>query len=248
MIRLKNEKDLAGIRASCRLLASLHKELSFWVQEGMTTKQVDAYVHTFIMDHHAQPAFLGYMGFPASACISINEEVIHGIPGSRIITHGDIVSIDIGINYQGYYSDAAQTIMIGEVNPEVQKLVDVTRECLYLGIQEAVVGNRISHIGKAVSAHAEGAGFSVVREYCGHGVGFAPHEDPQVPNYPSRTSNQRLRNGMVLALEPMVNMGTHRIRHLDDQWTVVTADNRPSAHWEHTIAVHDNQAEILTAW
>ncbi len=248
MIRLKNEQDLDGIRASCRLLASLHKELSSWVREGMTTSQVDAYVYAYIMDHRAQPAFLGYMGYPASACISVNQEVIHGIPGQRMIRDGDIVSIDIGINLEGFFSDAAQTVMIGDVDPEIKKLVDVTRECVYLGIKKAVVGNRISHIGKAVSAHAEESGFSVVREYCGHGVGFSPHEDPQVPNYPSKSANQRLRSGMVLAIEPMVNMGTPRIRHMDDQWTVVTADDRPSAHWEHTIAVHEDQAEILTAW
>ncbi len=248
MIRLKTKHDLDGIRSSCRLLAQLHKLLASYVKPGLTTGAVDLFIHDFIQDHNAIPAFLGYMGFPASSCISLNEQIIHGIPGKRVILDADIVSIDIGINLNGYFSDAAQTLCMPETPSEVKKMVDVTRESLYLGLQEAVPGKRVSHIGKAVSRYVEQFGYSVVKEYCGHGVGFSQHEDPQVPNYPSASANQRLRNGMVIAIEPMVNMGKDAIKHLDDKWTVVTADTMPSAHWEHTVAVVDNSVEILTKW
>ncbi len=248
MVQLKNRHDLDGIRTSCRLLGELHAQLAKLVQPGMTTKEIDAFIHNFIIDNKGTPAFLGYMGFPASSCISVNEEIIHGIPGKRVITSKDIISIDIGIDLHGYYSDAAQTLCMEGVDPEIQKMVDVTRESLYLGIKEAVPGKRVSHIGRAISKHVRDYGYGVVKEYCGHGVGFAPHEDPQIPNYPSTTSNQRLRNGMVLAIEPMINMGTSGIKHLDDNWTVVTADGKPSAHWEHTIAIIEDRVEILTEW
>jgi len=248
MIQLKNENDIAGLRASCRLLADLHKHLESEVKPGMSTGEIDQYIHEFITFGGGTPAFLGYMGFPASACISVNEQIIHGIPGSYVIQPADIVSIDIGIELDGYYSDAAQTICMEKVDPEVKKMVDVTRESLYLGIQQVIPGNRVSHIGKAVSEHVQQYKYGVVREYCGHGVGFSQHEDPQVPNYPSSTANQRLRNGMVLAIEPMVNFGTPRISHLDDNWTVVTADRLPSAHWEHTVVLFHDAVEILTEW
>lgn len=248
MIRLKTKHDLEGIRVSCRLLARLHELLASYVQPGITTGDADKFIYDFIQDHGGTPAFLGYMGFPASSCISVNEQIIHGIPGKRIIQDADIVSIDIGINLKGYFSDAAQTLCMPETPSQVKKMVDVTRESLYLGVQEAVPGKRVSHIGKAVSRYVEQFGYSVVKEYCGHGVGFSQHEDPQVPNYPSASANQRLRNGMVLAIEPMVNMGKDAINHLDDNWTVITADSLPSAHWEHTVAVVDDSVEILTKW
>ncbi len=248
MIRLKSKKDLEGIRKSCRILAELHSTLVEFVRPGITTKEIDSYITDFITRHNGTPAFLGYMGFPASSCISVNEQIIHGIPGPYRILDTDIISIDIGIELEGYYSDAAQTLCMPKVSPKIKKMVDVTEESLYLGIEKAVPGKRVSDIGRTVSGHVEQHGYGVVREYCGHGVGFSQHEDPQIPNYPSSSSNQRLRNGMVIAVEPMVNMGTAAIAHLDDNWTVVTADGLPSAHWEHTIAVIDDSMEILTKW
>lgn len=248
MIQLKNKKDIEGIRSSCRLLSEVHSRLESIVEPGITTAEIDAYINRYITKEGGKPSFLGYMGFPASSCISVNEQVIHGIPGSYIVQEDDIISIDIGIELKGYYSDAAQTLVMPMASEEVKKMVDVTRQSLYLGIQRAVAGNRVSHIGKAVSGHVEAYKYGVVREYCGHGVGFSQHEDPQIPNYPGGSSNHRLREGMVLAIEPMVNLGTPAIKHLDDNWTVVTADGKPSAHWEHTVAVYEGSVEILTKW
>ncbi len=201
------------------------------------------------MDHKGKPAFLNYMGFPASACISINEEVIHGIPGKRRIEKGDLVSVDLGINLDGYYSDAARTFIAGGTSTaENEKLVRITRECLEVGIAGARRPNaRIHDISAPIYKLANDNGFGVVRDYCGHGVGLALHEEPQVPNYVSaRSPNPRLRVGMVLAIEPMINLGTKNIRNLEDGWTVVTADGRPSAHFEHTIAITESGVKILT--
>jgi methionyl aminopeptidase len=248
MITLKNEKQIEGIRKSAKILASLHRELNVVIKEGVTTKEVDTFCYDFIVGHNAIPAFLGYMDYPASACISVNEEVIHGIPGKRVLCDGDIVSIDLGVILNGYFSDAAQTIIIGKTDPEIAKLVQVTKECLEAAIIAADTGKRISDISRAVFNHANKNGYGVVREYCGHGVGLALHEEPQIANYVSAGQNPRLRPGMVLAIEPMINMGSRNILHLDDGWTVVTADSLPSAHWEHTIAVHKDHIEVLTAF
>ncbi len=247
MIVLKNEEQIDGIRNSCKLLAQLHEELRRFVEEGMTTLQVDTFCYEFIKDHDSEPAFLGYMDYPATACISINEEIIHGIPSKRVIRSGDIVSIDIGINKDGYFSDAAQSIIIGEGTARLKQLNTVTKQCLDLAISQVRAGNRIHDISSAVYKHATKYGFGVVREYCGHGVGLSPHEDPQIPNYVSVGPNPRLRAGMVLAIEPMINMGSRHIRDLDDGWTVVTSDGKPSAHWEHTVLVLDDGVEVLTA-
>ncbi|NQT58103.1 MAG: type I methionyl aminopeptidase [Bacteroidetes bacterium] len=248
MITLKTEKQIEGIRKSAKILASLHRELNVVMKEGVTTKEIDKFCYDFIVGHNAKPAFLGYMDYPASSCISVNEEVIHGIPGKRVLCDGDIVSIDLGVVLDGYFSDAAQTIIIGNADMETTKLVQVTKQCLEAAIKAAETGKRISDISKAVYALAKKNGYGVVREYCGHGVGLALHEEPQISNYVSSGQNPRIRPGMVLAIEPMINMGSRKIIHLPDGWTVVTADSLPSAHWEHTIAVHKDHIEVLTAF
>ncbi|MFA5546575.1 MAG: type I methionyl aminopeptidase [Sphaerochaetaceae bacterium] len=249
MINLKTPEQIKHIEASCHLLAELFDSLEHVVVEGVTTKEIDSYCYQFIVRHKGTPAFLDYMGFPGSACISINEQIIHGIPGKRKLVQGDLVSIDLGINLNGYFSDSARTYIIGEAKEEYKKLVRVTSECLVLGIEGAGKPNaRMHDISGAVFKHADANGFSVVRDYCGHGVGLALHEDPQVPNYVSPFgANVRLRAGMVLAVEPMINLGTKNIRHLDDGWTVVTADGKPSAHFEHTIAITEDGVKILTS-
>ncbi len=246
MIRLKNQKEIEGIRESGRLLAWTLREIAKMVADGITTRELDSFARSWIEGHGGKPAFLGYQNYPASVCISLNNEVIHGIPGSRKLRKGDLVSIDLGVILNGYFSDSAVTMPVGATTEKREKLMRVTRECLELGIAEAVVGNRISDISRAVYAHAAGNGYGVVREYCGHGTGFAMHEDPQVPNYVGAGPNPRLKEGMVLAIEPMVNAGTGDIELLDDEWTVVTADGADSAHFEHTVAVLRDRMEILT--
>ncbi len=246
MIRLKNEKEIAGIRESGRLLASTLEELKKMVAEGITTRELDSFARSWIESRGGKPAFLGYMNYPASLCVSLNNEVIHGIPGARRLRRGDIVSIDLGVDLNGYFSDAAVTVPVGETSSRRVRLLEVTRECLARGVAQAMPGNRISDISKAIYEHAVANSFGVVREYCGHGTGFAMHEDPQVPNYVGGGPNPRLKEGMVLAIEPMVNAGTGDIDLLDDGWTVVTADGRDAAHFEHTVAVLRDRVEILT--
>jgi methionyl aminopeptidase len=246
MIRLKNTREIEGIRESGRLLAWTLIELEKMIVEGAATRDMDAFARGWIEGHGGKPAFLGYMNYPASLCISLNNEVIHGIPGPRKLRKGDIVSIDLGVIRNGYFSDAAVTLAVGTPSANREKLLRVTRECLERGISQAVAGNRISDISRAVYSHAAGNGYGVVREYCGHGTGFAMHEDPQVPNYVGAGPNPRLKEGMVLAIEPMVNAGTGDIELLDDGWTVVTADGADSAHFEHTVVVLRDRMEILT--
>lgn len=246
MIRIKNEKEIAGIRESGRLLAQALEELKKLVADGITTRELDAFARSWIESHGAKPAFLGYMNYPASLCLSLNNEVIHGIPGPRKLRKGDILSIDIGVERNGYFSDAAVTVPVGETTRKREKLMQVTRECLELGVTQAVAGNRVSDISRAVYEHAAHNSFGVVREYCGHGTGFAMHEDPQIPNYVGAGPNPRLKEGMVLAIEPMINAGTGDIELLEDGWTVVTADGGDSAHFEHTVAVLRDRMEILT--
>ncbi|MGI6466511.1 MAG: type I methionyl aminopeptidase [Sphaerochaetaceae bacterium] len=249
MITLKTADQIKYIEESCRLLAQLHDNLETFIEVGMTTLEIDKYCHDFIVKNNGRPAFLNYMGFPASACVSVNEEVIHGIPSNKVIKKGDLVSVDIGIDLKGYYSDAARTYIAGgSSTKENEKLVKVTRESLYLGIEGANKKNaRIHDISLPIFKHADKHNFGVVRDYCGHGVGLAIHEDPQVPNYVSPFSaNPRLREGMVLAIEPMINLGTKDVYVLEDQWTVVTADGKPSAHWEHTVAITKDGVKILT--
>jgi len=246
MIRLKNEKEIAGIRASGDLLAETLQETLKQVAAGITTRELDSFVRARIERGGGRPAFLGYMNYPASICISLNNEVIHGIPGPRKLRNGDLVSIDLGVDLNGYFSDSAISVPVGTTSAARERLMQVTRECLERAVTQAVPGNRISDISKAVFEHATRNGFGVVREYCGHGTGFAMHEDPQVPNYVGSGPNPRLKEGMVLAIEPMVNAGTGDIELLDDGWTVVTADGRDSAHFEHTVVVLRDRMEILT--
>ena len=249
MILLKTDEQINGIRKSCRLLAQLLDSLEGKITAGMSTMDIDKICHDFIIKNGGRPAFLHYEGFPATACVSVNEEVIHGIPKkNRILKEGDIVTADLGINLNGYFSDSARTYMIGNVKPEVKKLVNVTRECLYRGIDALNKPRcRIQDIGAAVYEHAHRNGFGVVRDYCGHGVGLKVHEDPEIPNYVNHFSpNPRIREGMVIAIEPMINLGGDGIIVLPDGWTVVTADGKPAAHWEHTVAITANGPEILT--
>ena len=246
MIRIKNEREIAGIRESGKLLAWTLEELKKLVAEGITTRELDAFARSWIEGHGGKPAFLGYMNYPATLCVSLNNEVIHGIPGPRKLRQGDIVSIDVGVERNGYFSDAAVTVPVGATTRRREKLMQVTRECLELGIAQAVAGNRVSDISRAVFEHAVAGSFGVVRDYCGHGTGFAMHEDPQVPNYVGAGPNPRLKEGMVLAIEPMINAGSGEIALLDDEWTVVTADGADSAHFEHTVVVLRDRMEILT--
>ncbi len=246
MIRLKNNDEIDGIRKSCRLLADTFMKLRELIKPGIKAKQLDTFVREYIESHGGKPAFLGYMNYPASLCVSINEQVIHGIPNNRKLEEGDIVGLDLGINLNGFFSDAAITLPVGKVSEKDALLLKVTEEALYLGIEKAIKGNRISDISKAVFRHARSYGFGVVRQYCGHGVGIAPHEEPQIPNYPSSGPDPRLKRGMVLAIEPMINAGTWEVEILNDGWTVVTADGSKSAHFEHTIVVLDDRTEILT--
>jgi methionyl aminopeptidase len=249
MIRLKNSKQIDGIRASCRMLKTMFDELEPLVKPGVETRDLDHWVRDWIARGGGKPAFLGYGDdanpFPAALCVSINEEVIHGIPSKRRITAGDLVSLDCGIDLGGFFSDMARTLEVGAVSEEAHELNRITRECLQQGLAAAVPGQRILQIGRAVAAHAADHGYGVVHQYCGHGVGFAPHEDPQVPNHP-HGANPRMLEGLVIAVEPMINLGTGDVDVQADGWTVVTADRRLSAHWEHTVAIWADHAEILT--
>jgi len=251
MIKLKNEKQIDGIRKSCKMLSAMYRELIPLVKPGIETIDIDRWVQNWIQKAGGRPAFLGYRKskntppFPASICISINNEVIHGIPSRRRICAGDLVGLDCGIDLDGFISDQALSIEAGKVPPEVHDLNVTTRECLHKGIAAIQAGGRLLQIARAIEGHAKARGYEVVHEYCGHGVGFDLHEDPQVPNYP-HGPNPRLNNGMVFAIEPMINLGTGDVELLDDDWTVVTADDKISAHWEHTVAVFQGTVEVLT--
>jgi methionyl aminopeptidase len=249
MIRLKNEKQIEGIRRSCRMLSAMYRELIPLVKPGIQTIEIDQWVRNWIKKAGGKPVFLGYRQkkkpYPAAICISVNDEVIHGIPSKRRIREGDLVSLDCGIDLDGFISDQAVSIEAGRVSDDIKKINKITCECLYLGIEAVKAGDRLLQISRAVEKHALAGGYGVVREYCGHGVGFALHEDPQVPNYP-HGPNPKMNNGIVLAIEPMINMGTYDIEVLDDEWTVVTSDGKVSAHWEHTVAVFGGKTEILT--
>ena len=249
MIRLKNEKQIAGIRTSCKMLSAMYRELIPLVKVGIQTIDIDMWVRNWIKKAGGRPVFLGYKVkkaiYPSAICISINDEVIHGIPSRRKIREGDLVSLDCGIDLDGFISDQAVSIEAGKVREEVRKLNVVTNECLYKGIAAVKAGERLLQISRAVERHAKAHGYGIVHEFCGHGVGFALHEDPQVPNYP-HGPNPKMNNGMVIAIEPMINIGTGDVAVLDDDWTVVTTDEKVSAHWEHTVAVINGTTEVLT--
>ena len=237
---------LAAMRDAGRISAQALLVGGEAVKPGVTTAEIDRKIHKFILSQGAKPSFLGYGGFPGSACISINDEVIHGIPGSRVVQEGDVVSIDVGAFYKGYHGDNAFTFAAGSIAPEVQQLLDATQEGLRRAIAAAVPGARIGDVSWAVQSCVEQFGYGVVKEYVGHGVGKDLHEAPEVPNYGRPGHGTRLVPGMVIAIEPMINMGTAAVRVLKDKWTVVTQDGKPSAHFEHTIAITDNGPVILT--
>jgi methionyl aminopeptidase len=244
----KSPEELDRMRRAGRIVAATRERVLAAIRPGVTTAELDAVAGEAIREAGATPSFLGYRGFPASICTSINEQIVHGIPGDRMIEEGDLVSLDFGAIWEGYHADSAVTVFAGEPpSAEAEKLVLVTEEALQAGISTIRAGNRLSDIGHAVQQVAEGAGFSVVREYVGHGIGQSLHEDPQVPNYGEPGRGPELRPGLVLAVEPMVNLGGWETRVLDDQWTVVTADGSLSAHFEHTISVTEEGPEVLTA-
>ncbi len=248
MIRLKTEAQIAGIRKSGQLLVEVLDTLLSEVHPGVSTLHLDSIARTRIELAGGRPSFLGYHGFPAALCTSVDSAVIHGIPNSSPLSEGQVVGIDCGIDLEGYYSDAARSVPVGKVSPEVEKLLRVTKESLYRGVAAARLGNRINDISRAIEEHVSKEGFGIVRPYCGHGLGLAIHEDPQVPNYVGPGPNPRLKPGMVLAIEPMVNLGDDEVEVLDDDWTVVTADGSVSAHYEFTIVVLSDGPEILTPW
>lgn len=252
MSLIKSEKEIELMRASNRIVADALRHIKSFVSAGITTLELDKEIESFILSKNALPAFKGYgstrkrKGFPASACISINEEVVHGIPSLRKLESGDIVSIDIGVYKDGYYGDSAYTYTVGDVNQKKINLLKVTEESLYKGIAKAVAGNKINDISVAVQTYAEGSGYGVVRDLVGHGIGKNLHEEPAVPNFYSVASNSMLRAGMTIAIEPMINYGHYSVKTLSDGWTIVTQDGEPSAHFEHTILIKDGEPEILT--
>jgi methionyl aminopeptidase len=249
LIRLKNAEQLDGIRKSCTMLSELIAHITPMVKSGVTTGEIDDETRKYTEARGGRPWFLNYDGYPGSLCVSVNEVVIHGIPGKRRLAEGDIVGLDCGIDLNGYFSDSAITLPVGKVSEEADKLMRVTRECLVKGIEAIKPGARIHDISRAVFALATANGYGVVRQYCGHGVGLEAHEDPQIPNYVSPGPNPRIVPGMVLAIEPMINLGKGDVKVLDDDWTVVTLDKKISAHYEHTIAIlPDGTPEVLTAW
>lgn len=246
MIICKTQRELDIMREAGRIVALTHKELRKHIKPGITTKELDAIAEKFIRANDAIPSFKGYNGFRGSICASVNEELVHGIPGDRVLNEGDIISIDIGAKYNGYHGDSAWTYAVGEISDEAQKLLDVTEQSLFKGLEEAKAGVRLSNISHAIQTFVEQHGFSVVREYVGHGVGQDLHEDPQIPHYGPPNKGPRLKPGMVLAIEPMVNAGTRYVKTLADDWTVVTVDGKYCAHFEHTVAITENGFEILT--
>ncbi len=246
MIILKSTEEIEKMRRSGRIAARLSQKLAEKVKPGITTGELDRVASAFIKMHKARPAFLGFRGFPASICTSVNDQIVHGIPGSYRLRGGDIISLDFGVIHQGYYSDMAITLPVGDISGDAQKLIAVTKSALANGIGQMVPGNRLYDISSAIQECAESNGFSVVRDLVGHGIGQKMHEEPQIPNFGKRSTGPYLKAGMVFALEPMVNMGGYDIRTLDDNWTVVTADGRLSCHFEHTVAITDNGPEILT--
>ncbi len=247
MIIIKSPDEIEIMRESGEITGHILRELETYIEPGMSTKDVDAFVESTIRKNGGTPTFLGYAGFPASACVSINDEVVHGIPDSeRIINDGDIVSVDVGTTLKGYVSDAARTYAVGNVSPEAMHLIEVTRDSFFEGIKYCRPGYRISDIGHAVQAYAEAEGFSVIRDYCGHGVGRNMHEDPQIPNFGRPGRGPRITEGMVFAIEPMICQGTYDVETLLNNWTVVTCDGKLSAHYENTVVVTDGEPELLT--
>jgi len=246
MTVLKSKREIESMKDAGKISAEALNLVGQAVRVGVTTKQLDAIAKRYIDKCGASPSFLGYGGYPATICTSVNDEVVHGIPSERVLKHGDIVSIDLGAIYKGYHGDNAKTFAVGEISADAQRLIDVTEQSFYAGMQAFAAGSRVQSISAAVQQTAEGAGFSVVRELVGHGIGQQLHEDPNVPNFVSANKGVKLRVGMVLAIEPMINMGAKQTYTLDDGWTVCTSDKSLSSHYEHTVALTDNGPLILT--
>ena len=246
MISIKNEHELASMREACKITAAARALAGEMVKPGISTKAIDKAVHDFIVSQGAKPSFLHYSGYPASACISVNATVIHGIPSGYILKEGDIVSVDVGAFYKGFHGDCAATFPCGEISDEAAKLIQVTRQSFFEGLRLATQGNRVSDISHAIQTYVESNGFSVVRSFVGHGVGRQLHEEPEVPNYGKPGHGPRLLKGMTIAIEPMVNVGVYDVHVLKDGWTTVTADGKLSAHYENTVLITDGEPEILT--
>jgi methionyl aminopeptidase len=246
MIILKNERDLEAMRPACAVAGTVLEEVAAFVQPGLTTKDVDDFAASRIKHYNAKSAFLGYRKYPCQICISVNDQVVHGLAGQRKMRFGDIVSLDVGVMYNGFVGDTARTVAVGGCDVLAQRLMDVTEKALHEGIAQAVVGKRVGDISRAVQDHVESNGFTVVREFVGHGVGRSMHEEPQVPNFVDGKSSPKLRPGMTLAIEPMVNAGSSAVKILNDGWTVVTQDGSLSAHFEHTVLITEAEPEILT--
>ena len=246
MIIIKNGHDLEAMRQACKITAAARALAGEMVRPGVSTKEIDKAVHDFIVAQGAKPSFLGYHGFPASTCISVNSTVVHGIPNDYVLKDGDIVTVDVGAYYKGFHGDCAATYPCGTVSAEAEKLIAVTKQSFFEGIRFATRGHRVSDISHAIETYVESNGFSVVRSFVGHGVGAQLHEDPEVPNYGAPGRGPRLLPGMTLAIEPMVNVGTYEVRVLKDGWTAVTADGKLSAQYENTVLITDGEPEILT--
>lgn len=246
MIICKSDSEIDLMRVAGRIVAETREVLVEAIRPGITTKELDQIAEKYIRKCGATPSFLGYGGFPGSICTSVNDELVHGIPSKRVLIDGDIISIDIGAEYKGYHGDSAWTFAVGKISSEKQRLLDVTKESLFKGLEKAHIGSRLSDISHAVQQHAESYNYSIVREYAGHGIGQNLHEDPQIPNYGSPNRGPRLKLGMALAIEPMVNAGERFVETLDNKWTVVTKDHSLCAHFEHTIVITENGHEIMT--
>lgn len=246
-VTIKSAREIELMREAGRLLAEVHEELAAFIKPGISTKDIDRLGEKLIRDRGCIPNFLNYNGYPASICVSVNDEVVHGIPSaSRIIKDGDIVSLDAGVIYKGYHSDAARTYGVGEITKEASDLIRVTRECFFEGMKYAKEGNHLFDISAAIGRYAEKHGYGVVRDLCGHGIGTALHESPEIPNYEMNRRGVKLKAGMTLAIEPMINIGTWEVDWLDDDWTVVTKDHSLSAHYENTVLITENEPKLLT--
>ena len=248
MIYYKNEEEIDLVRESSLLVAKTHAKIASFIKPGVTSLSLDKIAEEFIRDNGGVPAFKGYNGFPCTLCISPNEQIVHGIPNNNPLEDNSILSVDCGVVMNGFYGDSAFTYEVGDVDLDVKKLLKITKESLYKGIDQAIVGNRIGDISHAIQSHSEEHGYGVVRELVGHGLGKSLHESPEVPNYGKRGSGLKLKKGLVIAIEPMINMGTRKILQHNDGWTITTIDKKPSAHFEHTIVVREGKAEILSSF
>lgn len=245
-VTIKSNEQIEAMRIAGKITGEALNIVEACIKPGVTTKELDAVVEKFILSKGAKPSFKGYYGYPASICASVNYEVVHGIPSDRVLMEGDIISIDVGAYINGFHGDAARTFAVGEISQDNQRLIDVTKESFFAGIKLARAGNYLHDISAAIQDFAEAAGYSVVRDYVGHGIGSQMHEDPSIPNYRTGKRGIQLKAGMTLAIEPMINMGTYKVKVLGDGWTVVTADKLPSAHYENTVLITDNEPEVLT--